>query len=45
MLKTLPLLISLTVGLCLFGTMAGLVQRYTHRYKYLQVSGLCFRIL
>ncbi|KAJ9126987.1 hypothetical protein QFC24_001218 [Naganishia onofrii] len=35
----------LTVGLCFFGTMAGLVQRYTHRYKYLQVSGLCFRIL
>ncbi|GHJ87473.1 hypothetical protein NliqN6_3875 [Naganishia liquefaciens] len=35
----------LTVGLCFFGLCAGLVQRYTHRYKYLQVSGLCLRIL
>ncbi|OCF35666.1 hypothetical protein I316_02721 [Kwoniella heveanensis BCC8398] len=34
-----------SVGLCLFGVVAGLIQRYTHRYKYLQVSGLCIRIL
>ncbi|WWC63938.1 uncharacterized protein I303_106544 [Kwoniella dejecticola CBS 10117] len=34
-----------TVGLCLFGVVAGLIQRYTHRYKYLQVTGLCLRII
>ncbi|WRT69177.1 uncharacterized protein IL334_006161 [Kwoniella shivajii] len=34
-----------TVGLCLFGVAAGLIQRYTHRYKYLQVTGLCLRII
>nr|AOR51867.1 siderophore-iron transporter Str1 [Phaffia rhodozyma] len=35
----------LTVGLCLFSVPAGLIQRYTHRFKYLQISGLCFRII
>ncbi|WRT66816.1 uncharacterized protein IL334_003779 [Kwoniella shivajii] len=35
----------LTVGLCGFAVPAGLIQRYTHRFKYLQISGLCFRIL
>ncbi|KAK8849795.1 hypothetical protein IAR55_005131 [Kwoniella newhampshirensis] len=35
----------LTVGLCFFGTVGGAIQRYTHRYKYLQLSGLCFRII
>ncbi|WWC91110.1 uncharacterized protein L201_006051 [Kwoniella dendrophila CBS 6074] len=34
-----------TVGLCLFGVVAGLIQRYTHRYKYLQVTGLLLRIV
>lgn len=24
-----------TVGLCLFGVVAGRIQKYTHRYKYL----------
>lgn len=35
----------LTVGLCLFSVLAGLVQRYTHRFKYLQLSGLAIRIM
>ncbi|WVR04917.1 hypothetical protein IAU60_001929 [Kwoniella sp. DSM 27419] len=35
----------LTVGLTLFAIVAGLIQRYTHRYKYLQISGLLFRII
>lgn len=36
---------ALTVGLCVFGLMAGLIQRYTHRYKLLQVVGLCIRTI
>ncbi|WWC59437.1 uncharacterized protein I303_101993 [Kwoniella dejecticola CBS 10117] len=35
----------LTVGLCFFGAVAGLIQRYTHRYKYLQLIGLSIRII
>ncbi|WWC85163.1 uncharacterized protein L201_000020 [Kwoniella dendrophila CBS 6074] len=35
----------LTVGLCGLSVPAGLIQRYTHRFKYLQISGLCFRII
>lgn len=35
----------LTVGLCFFSVLAGLVQRYTHRFKYLQLSGLAIRIM
>ncbi|WVQ70460.1 uncharacterized protein L199_008687 [Kwoniella botswanensis] len=35
----------LTVGLCGLAVPAGLIQRYTHRFKYLQISGLCFRII
>ncbi|TYJ52549.1 hypothetical protein B9479_006838 [Cryptococcus floricola] len=35
----------LTVGLCLFGACAGLVQRYTHRFKYLQLTGLAIRVI
>ncbi|WVQ77958.1 hypothetical protein IAT38_000038 [Cryptococcus sp. DSM 104549] len=35
----------LTVGLCFFSACCGLIQRYTHRYKYLQISGLGFRII
>ncbi|WVO15520.1 hypothetical protein L204_103179 [Cryptococcus depauperatus] len=30
----------LTIGLCFFGVIAGLVQKFTHRYKYLEVFGL-----
>ncbi|OXG22594.1 siderophore-iron transporter Str1 [Cryptococcus neoformans Tu401-1] len=35
----------LTVGLCFFSVLAGLAQRYTHRFKYLQLSGLAIRII
>lgn len=35
----------LGVGLCFFGLVAGLIQRYTHRYKYLQMSGLAIRAM
>lgn len=35
----------LTVGLCGFAVFAGLIQRYTHRYKLLQISGLAIRCL
>ncbi|WVQ73777.1 hypothetical protein IAR50_003357 [Cryptococcus sp. DSM 104548] len=35
----------ITVGLCFFGVIAGLIQKYTHRYKYLQVFGLCTRLV
>lgn len=34
-----------TLVLCSFGIFAGLIQRYTHRYKYLQLSGLSIRIM
>ncbi|RPD55466.1 MFS general substrate transporter [Lentinus tigrinus ALCF2SS1-7] len=36
---------TLTVGLCFFGIVAGLLMRITHRYKYIQVIGLCIRSL
>ncbi|KAJ7637628.1 major facilitator superfamily domain-containing protein [Mycena polygramma] len=35
----------LTVGLCAFGVLAGVIQRVTHRYKYLQLTGLCIRLI
>lgn len=35
----------LTVGLCGFAVLAGLVQRYTHRYKLLQLTGLAIRVV
>ncbi|KAJ7158890.1 hypothetical protein C8R46DRAFT_1165174 [Mycena filopes] len=35
----------LTVGLCGFSVVGGLIQRYTHRYKWLQLSGLCIRVI
>lgn len=31
---------TLGVGLCFFGIIAGVIQRVTHRYKYLQVGRL-----
>ncbi|KAJ7575104.1 major facilitator superfamily domain-containing protein [Mycena floridula] len=34
-----------TIGLCVFGFVAGLIQRATHRYKYLQLTGLCIRVI
>ncbi|KAL7420081.1 hypothetical protein Q5752_005046 [Cryptotrichosporon argae] len=34
-----------TVGLCGFSIIAGIYQRYTHRYKYLQLTGLSIRII
>ncbi|KAJ7183589.1 major facilitator superfamily domain-containing protein [Mycena filopes] len=33
------------VGLCVFAILAGLIQRATHRYKYLQLCGLGIRII
>ncbi|KAJ7032462.1 hypothetical protein C8F04DRAFT_1221920 [Mycena alexandri] len=35
----------MTVGLSVFAVLAGLIQRVTHRYKYLQLSGLCIRLI
>lgn len=34
-----------TVGLCVFGLLAGVIQRTTHKYKFLQIFGLCVRII
>ncbi|PWN51464.1 MFS general substrate transporter [Violaceomyces palustris] len=34
-----------TVGLCVFGICAGLLQRATHRYKWIQLTGICIRML
>ncbi|KAJ7073237.1 major facilitator superfamily domain-containing protein [Mycena belliarum] len=34
-----------TVGLCVFGVLAGTLQRITHRYKYIQFSGLCIMLI
>ena len=34
-----------TVTLCSFSIVGGLIQRYTHRYKYLQVVALCLRCI
>lgn len=36
---------TLTLALCIFGIVAGLIQRWTHRYKFLQVFGLCIKII
>lgn len=36
---------TLTMGLCGFGVVAGLVQRYTHRYKFIQICGLIIKII
>ncbi|KAJ7475679.1 major facilitator superfamily domain-containing protein, partial [Mycena latifolia] len=35
----------LTVGLCSFSVLGGILQRVTHRYKYIQLAGLCIRII
>ena len=34
-----------TLSLCAFGVIAGALQRITHRYKALQVFGLCVQIV
>ncbi|GJN71342.1 hypothetical protein PLIIFM63780_006327 [Purpureocillium lilacinum] len=36
---------TLTLALCIFGVVAGLIQRWTHRYKALQLLGLCLKII
>ncbi|KAL1405311.1 hypothetical protein Q8F55_008938 [Vanrija albida] len=36
---------TLTVGLCLFAVVGGAIQRYTKRYKALQITGLVLRVL
>ncbi|KAK6215633.1 siderophore iron transporter [Colletotrichum tabaci] len=36
---------TLTLALCVFGLVAGLLQRWTHRYKMLQIIGLCIKII
>ncbi|KAF6803879.1 siderophore iron transporter [Colletotrichum sojae] len=36
---------TLTLALCVFGLVAGLIQRWTHRYKLLQIIGLCIKII
>ncbi|KAK1623298.1 major facilitator superfamily domain-containing protein [Colletotrichum phormii] len=36
---------TLTLALCIFGMVAGLLQRWTHRYKMLQIFGLCIKII
>ena len=36
---------TLTLALCFFGIIAGLIQRWTHRYKLLQIIGLSIKII
>lgn len=36
---------TLTLALCIFGPIAGLLQRWTHRYKAIQIFGLCMKII
>lgn len=36
---------TLTMALCFFGVVGGAIQRYTHRYKYLQVGGIMIKII
>lgn len=36
---------TLTLALCIFGPVAGLLQRWTHRYKAIQIVGLCLKII
>ncbi len=36
---------TLTLALCVFGPIAGLLQRWTHRYKAIQIFGLCLKII
>ncbi|KAJ9133838.1 Siderophore iron transporter [Pleurostoma richardsiae] len=36
---------TLTLALCVFGVVAGLLQRWTHRYKLIQIVGLCIKLI
>ncbi|PYI20418.1 MFS general substrate transporter [Aspergillus violaceofuscus CBS 115571] len=36
---------TLTLALCIAGPLTGLLQRWTHRYKTIQITGLCIKIL
>ena len=36
---------TLTLALCVFGVVAGIIQRWTHRYKLLQIIGLSIKLI
>ncbi|KAH8601945.1 putative siderophore iron transporter [Bisporella sp. PMI_857] len=36
---------TLTLALCIFGLVAGLILRWTHRYKFLQIFGLFVKLI
>lgn len=36
---------TLTLSLCIFGVVAGAIQRITHRYKELQIAGLAIKLI
>ncbi|KAK5988792.1 Siderophore iron transporter 3 [Cladobotryum mycophilum] len=36
---------TLTLALCITGPLVGLAQRWTHRYKTIQVIGLCIKVI
>lgn len=36
---------TMTLALCIFGIMTGLLQRWTHRYKVIQIVGLCLKVV
>ncbi|KAL7412358.1 major facilitator superfamily domain-containing protein [Mrakia frigida] len=36
---------TLSISLCLFGVIAGLIMRYTHRYKLLQIIGIIIKMI
>lgn len=36
---------AMTLALCIFGPIAGLLQRWTHRYKAIQLVGLCLKVI
>lgn len=36
---------AMTLALCVFGIITGLLQRWTHRYKVIQLVGLCLKII
>lgn len=36
---------TLTLALCIAGPFVGLLQRWTHRYKTIQIVGLCIKII
>lgn len=36
---------TLTLALCVAGPLVGLLQRWTHRYKAIQITGLCLKII